>query len=315
MEVTIEGVSKKIMDSISSVMVGQQEAQKLMIGAFLAGGHLLVEGVPGIAKTLMARLLAGAVDVNFSRIQFTPDLLPGDALGSNIYRSNSGQFEFIKGPVFTNILLADEINRAPAKTQSALFEVMEEQQVTIDGVTYKLPTPFMVVATQNPIELEGTYPLPEAQLDRFMIRINMGFPGRAEEIEILHRFKSDFGRINEKDLKPVVSQAEILSANALIQAIYIKDELINYLADLAMATRNHQGLILGASPRATLSILKMSKAMAGLSGREYVIPEDLLDVLKPALLHRLIIDPEKAIAGQNVDAILTEIIDSVPIPR
>lgn len=315
MEVTIEGVSKKIMDSISSVMVGQQEALKLMIGAFLAGGHLLVEGVPGIAKTLMARLLASSVDVDFSRIQFTPDLLPGDVLGSNIYRANSGQFEFIKGPVFTNILLADEINRAPAKTQSALFEVMEEQQVTIDGVTYKLPTPFMVVATQNPIELEGTYPLPEAQLDRFMIKINMGFPSRAEEIEILHKFKSDFGRINEKDLKPVVSQAEILSAHALVQAIFIKDELIHYLADLTMATRKHEGLILGASPRATLSILKMSKAMAGLSGREYVIPEDLIDVLKPALLHRLIIDPEKAIAGQNVDTILTEIIDSVPIPR
>lgn len=315
MEVTIEGVSKKIMDSISSVMVGQQEALKLMIGAFLAGGHLLVEGVPGIAKTLMARLLASSVDVDFSRIQFTPDLLPGDVLGSNIYRANSGQFEFIKGPVFTNILLADEINRAPAKTQSALFEVMEEQQVTIDGFTYKLPTPFMVVATQNPIELEGTYPLPEAQLDRFMIKINMGFPSRAEEIEILHKFKSDFGRINEKDLKPVVSQAEILSAHALVQAIFIKDELIHYLADLTMATRKHEGLILGASPRATLSILKMSKAMAGLSGREYVIPEDLIDVLKPALLHRLIIDPEKAIAGQNVDTILTEIIDSVPIPR
>ncbi len=315
MEVTIEGVSKKIMDSISSVMVGQQEALKLMIGAFLAGGHLLVEGVPGIAKTLMARLLASSVDVDFSRIQFTPDLLPGDVLGSNIYRANSGQFEFIKGPVFTNILLADEINRAPAKTQSALFEVMEEQQVTIDGFTYKLPTPFMVVATQNPIELEGTYPLPEAQLDRFMIKINMGFPSRAEEIEILHKFKSDFGRINEKDLKPVVSQTEILSTHALVQAIFIKDELIHYLADLTMATRKHEGLILGASPRATLSILKMSKAMAGLSGREYVIPEDLIDVLKPALLHRLIIDPEKAIAGQNVDTILTEIIDSVPIPR
>lgn len=315
MESTIEEVSKKIMDSIASVMVGQQAVLKLMMGGFLAGGHLLVEGVPGIAKTLMARLLASAVDVDFSRIQFTPDLLPGDALGSNLYRSNLGQFEFIKGPVFTNILLADEINRAPAKTQSALFEVMEEQQVTIDGTTYELPAPFMVVATQNPIELEGTYPLPEAQLDRFMIKINMQFPSRSEEIEILHRFKSDFGRATEKDLKPVASKAAILSAQALVQAIFIKDELINYLADLTMATRNHEGLILGASPRATLSVMKMSKAIAGLSGRDYVIPEDILDVIKPVLLHRLIIDPERAIAGQTIEGILAEIIDSVPIPR
>lgn len=315
MESTIEEVSKKIMDSIASVMVGQRDALKLMIGTFLAGGHLLIEGVPGIAKTLMARLLAGAVAVDFSRIQFTPDLLPGDALGSNLYRSNIGEFEFIKGPVFTNILLADEINRAPAKTQSALFEVMEEQQVTIDGTTYELPAPFMVVATQNPIELEGTYPLPEAQLDRFMVKIDMGFPSRAEEIEILHRFKTDFDRTTERDLQPVATQADILSAQALVQSIFIKDELINYIADLTVASRNHEGLILGASPRATLSVMKMAKAMAGLSRRDYVIPEDILDVLKPVLMHRLIIDSERAIAGQTIEGIMEEISDSVPIPR
>jgi MoxR-like ATPase len=315
MDASIKGISNKIMESIGSVMVGQQQPLKLMIGSLLAGGHLLLEGVPGIAKTLMARLLASAVDVDFNRIQFTPDLLPGDALGSNLYRSSMGQFEFIKGPVFTNILLADEINRAPAKTQSALFEVMEEQQVTIDGKSYELPSPFMVVATQNPIELEGTYPLPEAQLDRFMIKIEMGFPTRAEEIEILHRFKSDFGRTTEKDLKPVVSGDDILLAKALVQAIFIKDELIEYLADLTMATRKHEGLIWGSSPRATLSVMKMSKAMAGLSGRDFVIPEDILDVIKPSWVHRLIIDPERAIAGETVEGILTEIIDSIPIPR
>ncbi len=315
MEITIERISKKIMDSIGSVMVGQQDALQLMIGTMFAGGHLLIEGVPGIAKTLMARLLAGVVEVDFSRIQFTPDLLPGDALGSNLYRSNIGEFEFIKGPVFTNILLADEINRAPAKTQSALFEVMEEQQVTIDGKTYELPAPFMVVATQNPIELEGTYPLPEAQLDRFMVKINMEFPNRAEEIEILHRFKTDFGRTTERDLKPVASQADILSVQELVQSIFIKNELIEYIADLTMATRNHEGLIMGASPRATLSVMKMSKARAGLSGRDYVIPEDILDIIKAVFLHRLIIDPERAIAGHTVDGILTEIIGSIPIPR
>lgn len=315
MEITIERISKKIMDSIGSVMVGQQDALHLMIGTLFAGGHLLIEGVPGIAKTLMARLLAGVVEVDFSRIQFTPDLLPGDALGSNLYRSNVGEFEFIKGPVFTNILLADEINRAPAKTQSALFEVMEEQQVTIDGKTYELPAPFMVVATQNPIELEGTYPLPEAQLDRFMVKINMEFPNRTEEIEILHRFKTDFGRTTERELKPVASQADILSAQELVQSIFIKNELIEYIADLTMATRNHEGLIMGASPRATLSVMKMSKAMAGLSGRDYVIPEDILDIIKAVFLHRLIIDPERAIAGHTVEGILTEIIGSIPIPR
>ena len=311
----MEKAASLLMDEISKVIVGQRQTIRLMVAGMLAGGHILIEGVPGIAKTLAARMMAKALGLQFSRIQFTPDLMPGDLTGSSVFHPENGKFEFHKGPVFTNLLLADEINRSPAKTQSALFEVMEEYSITVDGVTYSIPPPFMVVATQNPIEMEGTYNLPEAQLDRFMIRLKMGYPEKDEEVSILQRFKEDFYGTGIGEVRQCLEKEEILGLRSQVQRIFISDELVGYIAALVTATRQNKNLMLGASPRASLGLLRMAKALAGMSGREYVIPEDIQDVAQAVICHRLLLDPEKELAGITVEWVLKEIIQSIPVPR
>ncbi|MEY2905212.1 MAG: hypothetical protein RJA52_1228 [Bacteroidota bacterium] len=311
----MEKAASLLMDEISKVIVGQRQTIRLMVAGMLAGGHILIEGVPGIAKTLAARMMAKALGLQFSRIQFTPDLMPGDLTGSSVFHPENGKFEFHKGPVFTNLLLADEINRSPAKTQSALFEVMEEYSITVDGVTYAIPPPFMVVATQNPIEMEGTYNLPEAQLDRFMIRLKMGYPEKDEEVSILQRFKEDFYGTGIGEVRQCLEKEEILGLRSQVQRIFISDELVGYIAALVTATRQNKNLMLGASPRASLGLLRMAKALAGMSGREYVIPEDIQDVAQAVICHRLLLDPEKELAGITVEWVLKEIIQSIPVPR
>jgi MoxR-like ATPase len=311
----MEKAANLLMEEISRVIVGQKQTIRLMVAGLFAGGHILIEGVPGIAKTLAARVMAKALGIDFARIQFTPDLMPGDLTGSSVYHPESGKFQFHKGPAFTNLLLADEINRAPAKTQSALFEVMEESSITVDGVTHRIPPPFMVIATQNPIEMEGTYNLPEAQLDRFMIRLKMDYPDLEDEILILHRFKSDFYGAGLGEVSLCMHQNELLKIRDAVQQIFISDELVAYLAGLVTATRQNKQLILGGSPRATLSLLRMAKAMAGISGRDYVIPEDVQDVAFAVLSHRLMLDPEKELSGVTAEDVLNEIIRSIPVPR
>ena len=311
----MEKAASLLMDEISKVIVGQRQTIRLMVAGMLAGGHILIEGVPGIAKTLAARMMAKALGLQFSRIQFTPDLMPGDLTGSSVFHPENGKFEFHKGPVFTNLLLADEINRSPAKTQSALFEVMEEYSITVDGVTYSIPPPFMVLATQNPIEMEGTYNLPEAQLDRFMIRLKMGYPEKDEEVSILQRFKEDFYGTGIGEVRQCLEKEEILGLRSQVQRIFISDELVGYIAALVTATRQNKNLMLGASPRASLGLLRMAKALAGMSGREYVIPEDIQDVAQAVICHRLLLDPEKELAGITVEWVLKEIIQSIPVPR
>ena len=311
----MEKAASLLMEEISKVIVGQKQTIRLMVAGLFAGGHVLIEGVPGIAKTLAARMMAKALGLQFSRIQFTPDLMPGDLTGSSVYHPETGKFEFHKGPMFTNLLLADEINRSPAKTQSALFEVMEESSITVDGVTYGIPQPFMVVATQNPIEMEGTYNLPEAQLDRFMIRLKMGYPEMEEEAFILHRFKEDFYGSGIGEVRQCLKKEEILGLRSQVQKIFISDELVGYIAAIVTATRQNKNLILGASPRASLGLLRMAKAVAGMSGRDYVIPEDVQDVVHAVLCHRLLLDPERELSGVTADLVLNEIIQSVPVPR
>src|SRR6476660_8941986 len=264
-----------VRQQIKKIIVGQDDMVRLIITALLADGHVLIEGVPGVAKTLTAKLVAKCLAVQFSRIQFTPDLMPSDVLGTPVFNPTNGTFEFKKGPLFSNIVLIDEINRAPAKTQAALFEVMEERQITVDGKTYAMQAPFMVIATQNPIEQEGTYKLPEAQLDRFIFRIKVNYPKLEEEIQILSRFSEDFSLAAIDSVKPVFTRQDIETCRAIIEKIYIKEDLLNYIAKIIHATRNNANLFLGASPRASLAILKASKAVAALNGRNYVIPDDV----------------------------------------
>ena len=288
----------------------------LLIVALLCNGHVLLEGVPGVAKTLSARMLAKSLSTNFSRIQFTPDLMPSDVIGTSVYNTKNGEFNFKEGPVFSNFILVDEINRAPAKTQAALFEVMEEQQVTIDGNTYKMGFPFIVMATQNPVEQEGTYALPEAQLDRFFFKLIVDYPDLNEEIAILKRFKNDFtGKISQKEVKAVVKPKNFRKAMEMVEDVVIKDELIDYIAKIIQDTRNSQDLFLGASPRASLAIMKASKAMAALNGRSYVIPDDIRSVTYHVLNHRIILTPEKEMEGVSSREVIENIINKTEVPR
>lgn len=305
-----EGI-EKVRNEIKKTIVGQDELLELMLVALLAKGHVLLEGVPGIAKTLTSKLFAQAIHTGFSRIQFTPDLMPADVLGTSILKS--GEFEFKKGPIFSNLILIDEINRAPAKTQAALFEVMEERQVTLDGKTYLMPPPFMVLATQNPIDSEGTYRLPEAQMDRFIFKINLGLPNLEEEILIL----KTRGKENSESAsaQAVLTGDEVNQYQEWTQAIQVDENLVKYIAQLVVKTRNHPSLYAGASPRASLAIFRASQALAAIAGRDFVLPEDIQRAAIPAMRHRIILNPEKEMEGVSADLIIQGIIQSIEIPR
>lgn len=311
----VQNIALKLKNEVNKVIVGQTEMLDQMIIAMLSDGHILLEGVPGIAKTLAAKMLSNAIAIDFSRIQFTPDLMPTDVLGTSVFDMKKSEFVFKKGPIFSNIVLIDEINRSPAKTQSALFEVMEEKQATIDGNTYKMPPPFLVIATQNPVEQEGTYTLPEAQLDRFLFKIRLHYPDLQDEIAILKRFKNDFNQNSTSDVKAVVTAEDIFECKEIIEQVSIKDELIEYIAKLVNYTRNNADLFLGASPRASLSIMKTAKAHAAVSGRDFVTPDDIRAMCYPVLNHRIILNPDKEMEGVTEDDVIKEIIEKIEVPR
>ena len=305
----------QIKRELSKVIIGQDEFINLLITALFAGGHVLIEGVPGIAKTLTAKLLSKTMETDFSRIQFTPDLMPADILGTSVFNVKTQEFEFHKGPVFSHFILIDEINRSPAKTQAALFEVMEEKQVTIDGNTYKMEEPFIVLATQNPIDQEGTYALPEAQQDRFIFKINVDYPSLEEEIKIIeseHKRKSD---LPVNLINPVLTPAELAQYKETVKEVIVDDNIIKYIAELIHKTRKHTHLYMGASPRASISALKASKAYAAIQGRDFVIPDDVKKILPAVLRHRIILNPEQEMEGFTEDSVIQMIIESVEIPR
>lgn len=306
---------KKIKDEIGKVIVGQETLVELLITAILADGHVLIEGVPGVAKTLTAKLIAKIISVDFSRLQFTPDLMPSDVLGTSVFNLKTSEFDFRPGPIFSNIILIDEINRAPAKTQAALFEVMEERQVTIDGHTHKMKTPYIVLATQNPIEHEGTYRLPEAQLDRFLFKVMATYPSLDEEIEIINRHHSRKGVQAVAEVSPVLTAQQILHARQFAQHVHLEPNLVKYIAQIIQETRNNAMLFLGASPRASLAILNSAKAYAMINGRDFVNPEDIKFVAIPVLRHRIILSPEKEMEGTSADEVVKQIVDKVEVPR
>ncbi len=304
-----------IRNEIKKIIVGQDEMVRLIITALLADGHVLIEGVPGVAKTLTAKLVAKSVNAGFSRIQFTPDLMPSDVLGTPVFNPKEASFEFKKGPVFSNIVLVDEINRAPAKTQSALLEIMEERQATVDGKTYPMSSPFMVLATQNPVEQEGTYRLPEAQLDRFLFKIIVPYPTETEETNMLTQFHS-MGNTPVLDMiKPVLEGKQVISLRQQIKTQIIEERLLQFIARLIHQTRNHKSIYLGASPRASLAIMNASKAMAAMQGRDFVTPEDILSVVPPVLRHRIILSPDKEMEGITEDDVIRQIIQGMDVPR
>jgi len=305
----------RIKSEIHKVIIGMDDTIDMLIVGLLTNGHILLEGVPGIAKTLLVKLLANILNMEYKRIQFTPDLMPSDVIGTNIYNMKSASFNFRKGPVFSNIILADEINRAPAKTQSSLFEVMEERQVTVDGETYKMKYPLYVIATQNPIEQEGTYKLPEAQLDRFLFRLKIGYPSIEEENLILSRFKSDFFNKLEQKVEKLFGPEDILRLTNITEKVYIKDELLNYISQLIQHTRDNPNIFLGASPRASIAIMRSSKAYAATHGRDFVTPDDIQKVANPVLNHRLILTPEREIEGVNTAEVINDIIKKIEVPR
>lgn len=304
-----------IRNEIGKVIVGQHEMLDLLMIGLLCDGHILIEGVPGVAKTLTAKLMAKVIDVDFSRIQFTPDLMPSDVVGTSVFNPKVGDFYFKPGPVFSNIILIDEINRAPAKTQAALFEVMEERQVTIDGITHEMRFPFVILATQNPVEQEGTYRLPEAQLDRFIFKIDVQYPTLEEEIGILN---NQHGRTQAQLLHEVikiVSPLEISNFRTIIQSVIVEPKLVAYIAKIVIETRNNPALYLGASPRASLAILRASKANAAIKGRDFVTPEDIREMALPVLRHRIILTPEKEMEGVTPDELIESILKAIEVPR
>jgi len=313
----IEEVHEKgneILNEVGKAIVGKREVLKLILATILADGHILIEDLPGLAKTLMAKSFAAALGVKFRRVQFTPDLLPSDILGVSVFNQKSLEFEFKKGPIFTNILLADEVNRAPPKTQSALLEAMQERQVTIEGKTYHLERPFVVIATQNPIEQEGTYPLPEAQLDRFLVRLRVGYPTKEEEVEILKR---RIGRKKEEvDIKQVGSAKEVIEMQRAIEEVYISDAVLDYITEIVRATReNKKEIEVGASPRGSLALLRLSRAYAALEGRDYVIPDDIKKVAIPALSHRLILKRELWYTRVSQEMVMGKMLEKIPVPK
>lgn len=305
----------RIEEEISKVIIGQEQMVDLLITAVLARGHVLLEGVPGVAKTLTSKLVAKTIDARFSRIQFTPDLMPSDIIGTSVFNPKTTEFNFRQGPLFSNLVLIDEINRSPAKTQAALFEVMEERQVTADGTTYIMDEPYMVLATQNPIEQEGTYRLPEAQLDRFLFKIVIGYPGLDEEVQILQN-STQGGHKQQVDLvQKVLSKEEIAVAQKLVTQIHVEDKVVRYIAQIMQETRSNPSLFLGASPRASVAVLNASKAYAAIRGRDFVTPEDIKIVCLPALRHRVVLTPEREMEGVGVDQVIKQIVDKIEIPR
>ncbi len=304
-----------IRDEIGKIIVGQTDLLELLLTAVLADGHVLLEGVPGVAKTLMAKLLARTLAVPFSRIQFTPDLMPSDVLGTSVFRQNKADFEFRPGPIFASVVLIDEINRAPAKTQSALFEVMEERTVTQDGTTYAMQEPFLVLATQNPIEQEGTYRLPEAQLDRFLFKLHVGYPTLAEEVQILTGHHGGQGSTNLEAVQPILSAADLAQLRQQVRQQRVEANILEYIAKLVGQTRAHKSLYLGASPRASLALLNGAKALAALRGRDFVTPEDVQFLAPSVLRHRIMLTPEREMEGSTPDEVVQQIIQSVEVPR
>jgi len=304
-----------IKTELHKVIVGQEELIDLLLVSLISNGHVLIEGVPGLAKTLTAKLLAKTVQTRFSRIQFTPDLMPSDILGTSIFNNQTNSFEFKSGPVFSNFILIDEINRAPAKTQAALFEVMEERQITIDGKTYEMEQPFLVLATQNPIEQEGTYALPEAQLDRFLMKITIDYPTLEQEIQLLHLEQSNEHFDKTSLLKPAINAQQLIEFQQLTQKVMIEPHLIQFIAQIVNNTRSHSFLYLGASPRASIAILNASKSFALINGRDFVTPDDIKYVAYYVLNHRLILAPEREMEGITIKDVVKQIIDTVEIPR
>ncbi len=306
---------EKIKQELGKVIIGQQDMIELLIISILANGHSLIEGVPGVAKTVTAKLLAKTMNVEFSRIQFTPDLMPSDILGTSIFNVKTSEFQFKKGPLFSNIILIDEINRAPAKTQAALFEAMAERQITIDGVEYAMQPPFLVFATQNPIEQEGTYRLPEAQLDRFLFKINVAYPSLEEEIRILETKHRQKNKDVESMVTSVLSAQQIAEYQDTIKEIIIEDNLMKYIATIVNNTRTNANLYLGASPRASIAIMDASKALAAINGRDFVTPDDIKKVTGPILGHRIILTPEREMEGFTPEKVVQQIVESMEVPR
>ena len=305
-----------IRKQLSTYIVGQRKMVDLILTAILADGHVLLEGVPGVAKTLTAKLIAKSVDTSFSRVQFTPDLMPSDVTGTTIFNVKSSEFEFKKGPIFANIVLIDEINRSPAKTQAALFEAMEESQVTADGTKYLFESPFIVLATQNPIEQEGTYRLPEAQLDRFMFKIEVEYPTAEEEAQILMQMHAKMNEYKDlSEIEPVISATKINQLKQVVQELHIEKGLVKYIAEIVSKTRNHPSLYLGASPRASIALMQGAKAYAGIQGRSFVTPEDIKELAYPVLRHRLLLTPEKELEGITLKETIDSIIEGTEIPR
>jgi MoxR-like ATPase len=305
-------LARAVLDSVGTVVVGKRDALELVLAGILAGGHVLLEDLPGLGKTLTARSFAGALGLDFRRLQFTPDLLPADVTGSFLYDQRSHDFTFRAGPVFTNLLLADEINRTPPKTQAALLEAMQEKQVSVEGVTYRLDPPFHVLATANPIEYEGTYPLPEAQLDRFLLRVSFGYPNSDEEWEVLRRRMAR--RTEEATLAPIVDAGTLRRMQAALEDVVVEDSIGRYIVGLAAATRQHASVLVGASPRGSLALLLLARAKAALAGRDFVVPEDVKEVAIPALAHRITLRPEMWLRKVDPAFVVTEVLDLTPAP-
>lgn len=306
---------KDIKQELAKVIVGQNEFIELLIVSLLVDGHVLIEGVPGVAKTITAKLFAKTLKTGFSRIQFTPDLMPSDILGTSVFNAKTSDFEFKRGPIFSNIILIDEINRAPAKTQAAMFETMEEKQVTMDGTTYKMDAPFMVLATQNPIEQEGTYALPEAQLDRFLFKIKISYPNIDEEVEILKTHHERKGNLPQTIIQDILTPKQLMEFKGQIQEVLVEDKIFKYISEVVSKTRNHPHLYLGGSPRASIAVLNSAKAFAAIKGRDFVTPEDVKRALIPVLNHRVIPTPEREMEGMSPENVIQMIMESVEIPR
>ena len=305
----------QVKEECKKLVVGQNENVELILTCILAGGHVLLEGVPGIAKTLTAKVLSRAIEADFARIQFTPDLLPSDIIGTSVYKMDTSEFKFEKGPVFSNVILIDEINRAPAKTQSALFEVMEEKQISYDGDRYDMSFPFVVIATMNPIEQEGTYKLPEAQLDRFLMKLKLGYPNLNEEISILRKFKDDVHKPDLSKVSAVITPSELSKMQEIVSKVHVEDQMYQYICELVQETRNHGKVYLGASPRSSLAILKTAKVTAAMMGRSFVIPDDIQLVAPHIINHRLILTPDAEMEAITPEAIIKEIIADLEVPR
>ncbi|WP_297985575.1 MoxR family ATPase [uncultured Chryseobacterium sp.] len=306
---------ERVKSEIGKVIVGQESMIEHLLAALLSNGHVLIEGVPGVAKTITAKLLAKTVDVAFSRIQFTPDLMPSDILGTSVFSMKNSEFEFKKGPIFSNFILIDEINRSPAKTQAALFEVMEERQITMDGNKFIMEEPFLVVATQNPIEHEGTYRLPEAQLDRFLFKINVGYPNLSQEVEIIKNQHENKLEDKTDAVQKVLSGAQLKNYQQIVKEIIVETQLLEYIAKIIVNTRENQFLYLGASPRASLALLMASKAFAAIRGRDFVTPEDIKEASFAVLRHRVMVSPEREMEGLTADEIIRQILEAIEIPR